>query len=275
MSRKLLIGTVLVAGALATTSASTQAASPAHYYANGLGEGARIKGGEKVPVIAWGTLSLTNLTTGGKVTCRDIVASAYENPGPGGAEGPPGVGETQSFGAYECESEECPDSAIGVVGGGPGTYISIFAEGSEGPFPGTGSGTMTAPSAPNTEEEPLAASGDDLRWPVRLIEEAGKLRQETQAIKLHIICHLFYPEEANAFNEKHEPMYRQQFGEIARGGVRPLTRTQCCSKGIPPGLEFDAGSGSLENEAHQKFKIEGTLKTLGYYAEEIINILRG
>ena len=133
-----------------------------------------------------GTLSLTNLTTGGSFTCHDLVGAILENPQPGGEAGPAGVGEIQSFGAYGCESEGCRGPT-----GSPGIYFSLFAEGTEAAFPETGSGTMTAPN-PSAEpsEEPLAASGTNLAWKGKLIEEGTTVRQEIQGAKLNSMCHV-------------------------------------------------------------------------------------
>ena len=45
---------VVVVLCLSVVAAAPAAATgPAHYYSNGLGEGARIKAGERVPTILW------------------------------------------------------------------------------------------------------------------------------------------------------------------------------------------------------------------------------
>ena len=249
--------------AIAVLPVSAQAAP--HYFSNGLGEGSRIKGGEKVPTIAWGTLSLTNLTTGGKVSCHNVIGAVEENPEPGGAAGPAAQGETQSFDPYECESEACTAAA---TGGGPATYISVFAEGSEAPSSETGTGTMTSPNTGTTlpTEEPLVASGDDLKWKNHLLSEGTTVRQETEAAKVNVICHVM-----TGVNAKGEPEYGAQVPEVSKGNDKPKAITKCCTKGIPPELEFDAGSGALENEKCQQGKTEGRLKTIGYNAQELVN----
>ena len=236
----------------------------AHYYANALGAGGRLAGGEKVATIEWGTLSLTNLTTGGKVTCHNVVGAVEENPEPGGETGPAGSGETQSFNPYDCESEACTPAA---TGGGPATYISVFAEGSEAPYPATGTGTMTNPSgSTGTTEEPLVASGNNLKWKNKLIEEGTKVRQETEKIKDNVICHVM-----TGANAKGEPEYGAQVPEVSKGNNHPLMVTHCCMPLSPPELLFDAGSEPLENEVGQKGRTEGSLKILGYGGEEVIN----
>ena len=190
-------------------------APDAHYFSNGLGEGSRIKAGERVPTIAWGTLSLTNLTTGGKVSCHNMIGAVEENPEPGGAAGPAAQGETQSFDPYECESEACTAAA---TGGGPATYISVFAEGSEAPSSETGTGTMTSPNTGTTlpTEEPLVASGDDLKWKNHLLSEGTTIRQETEEAKVNVICHMM-----TGVNAKGEPEYGAQVPEVSKGTTSP------------------------------------------------------
>ncbi len=269
MSKKLFIGVVplIAAVALAVTPMAAQA-TPGHYFSGGLGASSRVAAGEKVATIAWGTLSLTNLTTGGKVSCHNVIGAVEENPEPGGETGPAGVGETQSFNPYDCESEACTAAA---TGGGPATYISVFAEGTEAPFPSTGTGTMTNPSGPTgTTEEPLVASGDNLKWKNVLINELTKVRQETLGAKVNVICHVM-----TGVNAKGEPVYGAQVPEVSKGNNRPVGVTHCCSPLAPPELSFDAKSGTLVNEKGQEGKTEGTLKSLGYGAEEVINTKQG
>jgi hypothetical protein len=267
MSKKLFIGVVpvIAAFALAVTPIAAQAAE-GHYFTGGLSKVSnRVPGGEKLASVAWGTLSLTNLTTGGKVSCHNVIGAVEENPEPGGEAGPAGVGETQSFNPYECESEACTATA---TGGGPATYISVMAEGSAVPFPNTGSGTMAAPNV--STEEPLAASGTNLRWKNVLINEGTKVRQESKNVKVNVICHVM-----TGANGKGEPEYAAQIPEISTGNNQPVGVTHCCTASAPPELSFDSKSGTLTNEKAQKGKTEGALKTLGYAGEEVINTQQG
>ena len=73
-------------------------ANTPHWYKNG----AIAKEGAKVPVIGWGTLTLTS--SAGALTCHTVIGGYVENPVGGG----PGLGVTQSFNAYECSAAECP-----------------------------------------------------------------------------------------------------------------------------------------------------------------------
>ncbi len=259
---------LLALAAFAVATPAAQAASPAHYYLNGLGPAARAAAGEKIATIEWGTLSLINLSTGVKTVCRYVITADEENPEPGGASGPAGVSEVQSLGAYDCEYYESQESCFpNTLLVGPASYVSVFAEGAEAPFPQTGTATMFAASS----EEPLAASGTNLRWKGRLVEEAGKVRQETEKIRLDLICHIQSGITVPNRNERGEPEYESQVAEPLKGTLKPLAKTHCCTPQSPPELEFDARSGTLKNEKGQEVKIEGSLKTLGYGGEEVIN----
>ena len=70
-----------------------------HWYLNG----ARAIEGERAAVVGWGTLALTS--SAGSVTCHTASGGYVENPVGGG----PGVGETEAFATFDCESEKiCP-----------------------------------------------------------------------------------------------------------------------------------------------------------------------
>jgi hypothetical protein len=224
---------------------TTLAAS--HYFSGGLGAVARIAPEEKIPVVSWGTLTLTNLKTGSKVTCRDVAGGYVENPAPGGPAGPAGVGETQSFNPYECESEGCTPAA---TGGGPATYISVEALATEAPFPGTGNET-------------------NLGWKSQLLTEGSLTRSQSVGVKINVSCNV-----NTASNGKGEPIFGVVTEEKLEGSNKPNTVTKCCKASSPPEVEFDAGSGTLHRPAPEEAieaKTEGNLKILGYNEEELIN----
>jgi hypothetical protein len=251
MSKKLYISfiSLFAVAAFAVMPVAAQAAAgDPHYFSGGLGAVARIAPEEKIAVISWGSLSLTNLTTGAKVECRNVIGGLVENPTPGGATGPPGVGETQSFNPYECQSVACTS---GATGGGPGTYLEVEAEGSEVPFPNTGNGT-------------------NLRWKSHLLTEGALNRSESEFVVVNVICHVM-----TGVNGKGEPVFGVNVSEISKGNNKPSLVTHCCKASAPPEVEFDAGSGTLTNAKGEKGKTEGNLKVLGYAEEEIINVQSG
>jgi hypothetical protein len=230
---------------------TTLVGATAHYFSGGLTELSRIAAGENVPVISWGTLSLTNLTTGSKVECREVIGGFVQNPAPGGAEGPPGVGEIQSFNAYACESATCTPE---VTKSGPVTYVSVSAETIGEPYPESGSAT-------------------NLRWSSHLLIEGKVVRSESEHVKLNVTCHL-----NTGTNAGGEPEYASVLEEVSEGSQKPKLLTKCCKATSPAETEFDPGSGALHHpppkEAEQG-KTEGVLRTLGYNEEEVINAKEG
>jgi hypothetical protein len=77
------------------------ALTASHYRANAL-----LVGAEPVPVVAWGTLALK--IVGGEVICHTAQAGTIDNP-VGGAVG---VGSTQVFATFDCESTTCPFTRV-------------------------------------------------------------------------------------------------------------------------------------------------------------------
>ena len=128
---------------------------------------------------------------------------------------------------------------------------------------------MTAPNV--SSEEPLVSKAG--QQPQMENHTNGGRHEDPaskQKVKMNVICHV-----ENGFNGKHEPKYEPQIPEVLKGSVKPLAVSHCCTRLSPPELSFDPGSGTLENEKGQKTKIEGSLKVLGYLAQEIINAKQG
>jgi hypothetical protein len=94
------------------TFTTLPATGTAHWYSNG----ARNIEGERASVVGWGTLALTLTPSAGSVTCHTASGGFVENPAGGGA----GVGETEAFATFDCESEKvCP----------PGVSTEVVGEG--------------------------------------------------------------------------------------------------------------------------------------------------
>jgi hypothetical protein len=208
-----------------------------HFFRNGIGNGARIGEAEPVPVVLWGTLTLTTVTGGtGSVTCHNVIGATDENPGTG-PKGPPGTDVTESFNPYNCTSASC--SAFNP--GASRTYISVLAE----------------PSS--------LGRADNLHWPSHLITEGLNIRDESELVKVNVICHI--DTGTSFFN--HE--------EISEGSNRPLCsappQNYLNVKLAPPELKFDSGSGTLHGptgETGRTGKTENELKTIGYESQEAI-----
>ena len=93
------------AGGTSTGSDQAFTTVPArHYYRNNL-----LVGSEPRTVIEWGTLALQTVAGGsGEVVCHTVQAGTIDNPAGGG----PGVGSTQLYAAYDCESTTCPYDSV-------------------------------------------------------------------------------------------------------------------------------------------------------------------
>ena len=93
------------AGGTSKGSDATFKTLPApHYYSNAVPLGS-----EPITVIGWGTLALKTVVGGsGEVVCHTAQAGTIDNP----AGAAPGVGSTQLFVAYHCESTACPFTSV-------------------------------------------------------------------------------------------------------------------------------------------------------------------
>lgn len=97
---------VCIAMALALSAVTAATAQGAKYFRSG----SEVPLGEKVPIIAWGTLTQTAIPTNGRVTCEYTAAGFVTN----GFE--TGEGATTSFAAYNCVNPECPPGQVEVEG---------------------------------------------------------------------------------------------------------------------------------------------------------------
>jgi hypothetical protein len=255
VSRRLLIGLTpaLAVAALIAAPVLAQAANPPHYFINGTGLGARASEGEKIPIVLWGTLGFSS-SQEPRITCDTAIGGWAENPGEGTA-GAAGVGEIQSFNAYDCEDKACTASA---TSGGPATYISIAAQ-------------------PTAYVSPAAPGGNatDLGWKSHLLyEEPTKLiRSEIEGIKLEFTCH-----REEGTTEAGEPTFVTEYFETKEGSLRPSSGPLRPMANNPPFLEFDFtgnGSGFLGPAGPFEQRWEGELKVLGYDSQEVINAKLG
>jgi hypothetical protein len=84
-----------------------------HWYGNGVPVGS-----EPVTVISWGTITLKTVVGGsGEVTCHTVAAGTVRNPEPFGTT--LGVGSTQVWASFHCESTTCPFTSVVTAGSLP------------------------------------------------------------------------------------------------------------------------------------------------------------
>jgi hypothetical protein len=231
-----------------------------HWFSNGLppANAAREKlSGKHVPIVSWSEeLTLTNTVNGHNVTCKNVIGAWNENPGKG-ADGPPGVNETQAFDPYECESNACfPE----VGGSGPDTYISVAME------------TWDEPTLPNTVGVKSEENGDaaNLDWKGHLVLPSGTspegkfARLKSEGVRVHVTCHI-----NTGFDAEGEPTYAAS-EETSTGSNEP----ECGAPVVKPHvgtIAFNAGSGELLNGTGEPGKTTGVIKSLGYNAQETID----
>jgi hypothetical protein len=232
---------------------AVEAYAPAHFFVNGVGNGSRAPEGEAIPVISWGTLTLVNTKggTGSKLTCHDVAGGFVENPGEG-ATGAAGIGETQTFNPYACESKACTAAA---TGGGAATYLSVVAE----PTP------FSSPTSPG-------GSATNLGWKSQLVSEGALIRRETEGVKLNLHCNV-----ETGTTGSGEPIFGTVKSEQYLGTIKPSSGPARLTAANPPFVEFDsvgAGSGELHGPSGEEgrlAKFEGELKVLGYNGQELVN----
>jgi hypothetical protein len=262
-SRRVIgLGPVLVAFALgaAPTSAQASASSP-HYYKGLLGASI-LSEGKRVPVVSFGTLTFhtpQSLASKPRETCHVVLGGWVENPRGSGSEtghsGPPGVGETQTFDAYECEGTECY-TATGFL-----YYES----------------TPTVPAPYRSAEEP-GGNATNLAWKSELkIDATAKraeptIRSDARNEQIDIQCHF---EEGRNF-ETGEIIWGAFAPERFEGSLQPWTGLNHSTLSPSyPQLVFDRsteedGEGSAElhgpppSEEGDHLNVEGVLNALPY-----------
>jgi hypothetical protein len=277
MSKKLFISfaSLLALAAFAVMPVASQAATGSPHYYSGLGAATIMGEGERVADVGFGTLSLTNTAggSGGKVTCHNVVGGWVENPEGSGTEtghkGPGGIGETQAFDPYECESAACTAAA---TGGGPATYISVLAE----PTP------FVSVASPG-------GNATNLGWKSILIDDTTgtgtpkhEIRSETIEAKVNVHCHV-----QTGATGTGEPIFGVVTAEISEGNNFPWTGP--ARSAVTPSYnftEFDnksaangKGSGELHgpppSETGRLGKTEGALEVVQYGAPIPVNTKNG
>lgn len=197
----------------------------------------RVNGNPTIPApgvtsIAWGTITLA--ATEGSPTGAKLVchnAAAGTLFNPGGEAGAAGEGLTQVFATFDCEQ------------------LKI---------------------CPAEAETTSNVAAKNLPWKNLLTEAVvGELRQETTGVKVIVECLAAKVK----ISEIPYIIGKKKGSSEAELGQRPLE--QAGTGALHPGfLEFGLGSGELEVEGSLgvvRGKTEGSVKALGYVAQELIS----
>jgi len=237
MKRKFLISLapVLAIAALAVVPMAAQAATPPHYFVNGLRAGVT-----PVTTIGWGTITLKateGSPAGANLVCHNSAAGTLFNPAPGGAEGPAGEGLVQVFATYDCEQ------------------TLICPEGAE-------------------KGAKVLADPKHLPWKDLLTEEvAGTIRQETTGIRVVVECEAAGKviAEIPYIVGKKKGSVEAEKGQRPKGvkGTSALHPGFLEFDSESGELEVEGSLGTTRG------KTEGAVKTLGYNAQELTSVKPG
>ena len=214
-----------------------------HYYRSGT----PLAGGEKVPIISWGTLTLTpEPAVAPPTTCEDAAGGYVENPEGGGS----GTGQTRQFASWNCTNAGCPPGKVKI---GEAEYEREF--------------TLTPGKLPwssvLTEEEP------------------GKIRSESTGVQMILACvaHGLSNTSPPGGTEPGKPGAQEQF-YLATPTVCVTTSTakqaplqeNGPNATITSRLVFDKGAGALSCAGGEfKGRISGKLKTIAFQESEVVS----
>jgi hypothetical protein len=233
MFRKLFISLAPLLAIAAFAVMPVAAQATGHYYSNGV----KMAEGAPKTVTEWGTLTLAGVKGGvlpSHVTCHIAAGGTVENPVGASA----GVGDTQVFVAYDCENENiCPPGAVPQL---TAEKLKVFDHVIAGGWPSVL--TEPSPGVWRSEMSKVAFNvgcGEPVGSTTGPLVEIGGYGKETPGL-------LLKPQTHAGTNAAHP-------GGVLFGG---------------------AGSGELETELipGNTLAIEGELKTLGYSAQELINV---
>jgi hypothetical protein len=224
------VAPLLAIAAFAVMPVAAQATG--HYYQNNV----KLVEGAKRTVTEWGTITLAGVKGGtlpNHITCHNAAGGTIENPVGGGA----GVGATEVFVAYQCESEnQCP-----------------------------------APLVTRATAEKIT---NGVGWPTVITEPAAEtFRTESSKVKVDIGC--FNPVELEKREGGTHFVEIGGYGSETAGLMQKPLNHNGTNAAHPSGVIFGEGSGELEAEGSANTvsgKTEGEVKTQGYTAQELITV---
>jgi len=229
-----------------------------HYYKNAYPAG-RLPEGERIPVLSWGTVTLTPQppSQAGPTTCEDSSGGFVENPQGAIA----GRGQTSSFSAWNCANAGCPAGAE--------------------EFPPASGKVVEKEAVLIAWGERYA--GQSLPWPSELFEAAGKVRSESTGLVLELACVASKTAgQPGAGGREDEPQYLAQPTLCSTTPADALAPLMENGKNLGPSqskLSFDKESGDLlcrgpganaGEEVSFEGATSGSLRIMGYKGSEVI-----
>jgi len=104
-----------------------------------------------------------------------------------------------------------------------------------------------------------AEQPDEVPWDTNIIASEGLFREQIESVTLKLEC-------------REKPKGAELFSTTFTGKLSPKYLNGSAIGSKPSTLEFDSGSGELENVEFGPAKIRGKLKTMGYTGQEIVAI---
>ena len=229
---------------------------PAHWYQNGSPRGKAIAEGVSVPVISWGTLTLSS--GAGTVSCKDAVLSNVQNPEGGGF----GTEEATSFASADCVAAGC-EAASGLemlVTAEALPWSSVLEESESAGKAVVRDRTVGERLSTHCAFRPGFAA--------QLVSKEFE-EKELKAQEVARGAYTGFPAEEPG----RPPVINVPGDPVAScsGENAPRLKTGSGIGSKPSAIEYDSpGSGSLSCGAFGKGTTTGKLKTMGYGEEEII-----
>jgi len=266
MSKKLFIGLAPLV-CIAAFVVMPTVSQAAEYYKNSFPSG-KLAEGEKLPVLAWGTLTLTaNLPSKAK-------PSSCENSSGGYAEnkGGVGIGATDNFASWNCTNEGCP----------PGIVELPTTEKVEKEFIVFSGPEIKGVDSPGT----ATYAGGSLPWPTELTGAAPEIRTESKDVVVVLACIAQKTAGKPVLKGKeNEPQYLATPTVCFTTPANKQEPVNANGSNFGPNqskLTFDSKSGHLlckgpaEPELSPGEEIEfegntsGSLKAMGYKGSEVL-----
>jgi hypothetical protein len=266
MSKKLFISLAPVL-AIAALAVLPTGAGAVEYYKNSFPAG-KLAEGEKLPVLAWGTLTLTsNLPSkASPSSCENSSGGFVQNTGG------KGNGATDNFASWNCTNAGCPPGKIPVPFP-PGEVEKEFI-------------VFAGPEIPTIDSPGTGTyAGGSLPWPNELTGTSTENRTESKHVVVVLGCIAQKISEANTGGNKNLPQFLASPTVCFTTPANKQEPIDANGSNFGPSqskLTFDKNSGHLLCKGPAEPQVEpgeeivfegntsGSLHAMGYKASEIV-----
>jgi len=248
MSKKLFIGIAPLLAIVAFAAMPVAAQASQHWYKNNVKQAA----GKPIPLVSFGgAVNLSQKSGIGEINCRGVGGGTIENPEGGGA----GLSKTYESTFFECKSEGCEKAAAEDK-----IPLESFAKTNAEEYGWAGELEEAAGSPATTREtigEPFS----------------GTFHKYGSPSPTHEVMALVTCETPPGF-EPHIVGVEATFeGELTPEIGVAVTNLNGSKAAVPSTAKFDGTStGALHSEIAGEGTNEGSVKYLGYTAQEVITV---